>query len=96
MSFTGKSSTSPSALTVERGRGGERRGRPDARSKSRTRFRSKSRDGGDRKTVIKCWKCGKEGHVKRDCPEEQDGNKGKSKASASTHIVVVDEEADIL
>ena len=68
MSFTSKSSGSPSALTVERGRGGERRGRPVARSKSKTRFRSKSRDGGDKKVAIKCWKCAKEGHVKRDCP----------------------------
>jgi hypothetical protein len=53
--------TSGNALTAEtRGRKMERGKSPGYRSKSR-KGRSKSRSG------IVCWKCGKKGHLKKDC-----------------------------
>ena len=53
--------TSGNALTVEtRGRKMERGKSPGYHSKSR-KGRSKSRSG------IVCWKCGKKGHLKKDC-----------------------------
>lgn len=93
-----KSSSSSSALIVERGRGREMSRREKNRSKNRPRFRSKSRDGDNKKGAIICWGCGHEGHIKKDCPKEKklDGRKDKGKASFSTHVVIVEDDDHIL
>lgn len=36
-----------------------------------------------------CWKCGKSGHVKRDC-------KGKATESSSTNVAKANGEVDLL
>eukprot|EP00253_Pinus_taeda_P023230 PITA_23230 len=63
------SETSGNALTTETRGGKMERGKsPRYRSKSR-KGRSKSRAG------IVCWKCGKKGHLKKDC-KSQKGKEG--------------------
>ena len=80
------SSSSGAALNVNRGRSQQRtNGR--GRSKSRTRFASRGKSQ-ERKPVV-CWKCGKAGHVKRDC-------KGKAAESSSANVARADGEADLL
>ncbi|KAG9457668.1 hypothetical protein H6P81_002176 [Aristolochia fimbriata] len=59
------SSTSDTALSVDKGKGRDR-GRNQSRGPN-NRDRSKSK--GKSKGKFKCWVCDKEGHVKRDCPE---------------------------
>lgn len=85
MSSSQSSSSHPSTLNVERGRSKKRsidKGKP--RNKSRSKSRGKSWEKGE----IVCWKCGKSGHMKKDC-------KGKSVVSSSA-LVVGDDEGDLL
>eukprot|EP00253_Pinus_taeda_P024818 PITA_24818 len=69
MRWKSSDETSGNALTADtRGRKMERGKRPRYRGKSR-KARSKSKSG------IVCWKCGKKGHIKKDC-KPQKGKEG--------------------
>lgn len=85
VSSSQSSSSHPSALNVERGRSKKR---SDDKGKPRNKSRSKSRGKSWEKGEIVCWKCGKSGHMKKDC-------KGKSVVSSSA-LVVGDDEGDLL
>ena len=89
MQLSSQPSTSTgAALNVNRGRPtqrptGERR--TQFRSKSRSKSRGKSPD----RRQVTCWKCGKAGHIKRDC-------KGKVAESSSANVARSEGEADLL
>ncbi|KAL2652641.1 hypothetical protein R1flu_020769 [Riccia fluitans] len=64
--MVGKIKATSIALIVERGRIHDRSGNGKARggSKGRSKSRRKSQHS---KTELECWKCGKMGHMKKDC-----------------------------
>ena len=76
-------SSSGTALYVNRGRTPWRANGGDKRSKSRSKSRGRTPE---RKTIT-CWKCGKEGHMKKDC-------KGKQVTFASASVATADNEGD--
>ncbi|KAL2634370.1 hypothetical protein R1flu_005849 [Riccia fluitans] len=90
--MVGKTKAASIALIVERGRTRDRSGNDKARggSKGRSKSREKSQHS---KTELECWKCGKMGHMKKDC-------RGKAKVTeASTSQANVAEnwiEVDLL
>ena len=79
--------SSGTALNVNRGRSQTRMEEGDKRSKHRSKSKGKSFD---KKTMV-CWKCGKAGHMKQDCR-----SKAKEPSSANVANEVTDEEADLL
>lgn len=80
------STSNATALNVNRGRSKVRwEGGDRYRSKSRSKSRGKSQE---RKELV-CWKCGKPGHIKRDC-------KGKSTSSSSANVVASEDGDDLL
>ena len=67
--------TSRSALSVDR------RGRSTKREKN-GKSKSKSRRRNSKSRGVRCWRCGKKGHIQRDYKQKKDG-KGKSKKEGS-------------
>jgi hypothetical protein len=67
-------------------KGYQDRGRKKDRNDKSARGRSKSKS-----KTVKCYKCQKKGHFKRDCPEWK---KEKEESSKSVNIVAVDSESD--
>lgn len=75
--------TSGSALnTKARGRSIEK---PPNRNRSKSKHRSKSRTGKGRS----CWNCGKNGHLKGDCPtlNKNKGDQNQKSANAATEEI---------
>ena len=66
-------------------KGYQDRGRKKDNDDKSVRGRSKSKS-----KTVKCFKCQKKGHMKRDCPE---WNKGKEESSTSINVVA-DSESD--
>uniref|UniRef100_A0A2N9J0X3 CCHC-type domain-containing protein n=1 Tax=Fagus sylvatica TaxID=28930 RepID=A0A2N9J0X3_FAGSY len=65
------------------------RGRKKDKDDKSTKGRSKSKS-----KTIKCYKCQKKGHMKRDCPE---WNKGKEESSTSVNVVAdLESDGDML
>jgi hypothetical protein len=61
---------------------GRKKDRNDKSARGRSKFKSKT---------VKCYKCQKKGHFKRDCPEWK---KEKEESSKSVNVVAVDSESD--
>ena len=65
-------------------KGNQERGRNNTRNgSSGNKSRSKSR----RRKDIQCYKCGKKGHMKRECPNRKKGNDDKEGSSKSANVV---------
>ena len=47
----------------------------------------KSRSKSRRKKDIQCYKCGKKGHIKQECPDKKKGNDDKEDSSKSANVV---------
>ena len=63
----------------------------------RNKFRSelsndKSRSKSRKRKDIQCYKCGKKGHMKRDCPKKKKGSMLENKEDSSKSMNVVAEE----
>lgn len=68
--------TTGAALSVERGRKSHKGGNHNGRSKSRGR-------GGSRaKGELKCWNCGKMGHMRRDCKMPKKAKMGEEESNS--------------
>jgi hypothetical protein len=81
-------STSNAAALNVSSRGESSRGRPQKReTRSRSKSRSKSPGKSEKRNV--CWKCGKPGHMKKDC-------QSKSKNTSANVAVSADDETDLL
>jgi hypothetical protein len=81
-------SSSGAALNVNRGRPQWRTGGGDKRSKSNFRSKSRGKSPKGKKTMT-CWKCGKAGHIQKDCRGKQADS---SSASVATAVNEDDEE----
>ena len=81
--------SSGEGLTVK---GNQERGRKKDRNHSSARGHSKSKS---KSKTMKCYKCQKKGHIKRDCPEWKRGkDKDKEGSSRFANIIVVDSDED--
>ncbi|KAL2622533.1 hypothetical protein R1flu_002738 [Riccia fluitans] len=80
------------ALIVERGRTLEKFVNDKAKggSKGRSKSRGKSQHS---KTELECWKCGKTGHMKKDCKDEAKANEA---SIAQANVAANRTEADLL
>ena len=68
----------------------QERGRNKFRSESSN---NKSRSKSKKRKDIQCYKCGKKGHMKRDCPEKKKrGSVSENKEGSSKSANVVTEE----
>jgi len=68
---------------------GRKKDRNHSSARGHSRSKSKSK-------IVKCYKCQKKGHIKRDCPKWKRGkDKDKEGSSRSTNIVVVDSDSDL-
>ena len=77
-------------------KGNHKRGRSNNRGESKGKnSRSKSR----RRKDINCFKCGKKGHMKRDCPDwkkkKDDENEGSSKSANVVEVNSDDVDGDM-
>ena len=73
-------------------KGNQERGRKKDRNHNFARGHSKSKS---KIKTVKCYKCQKKGHIKRDCPEWKRGkDKDKEGSSRSTNIVAADSDSD--
>ena len=61
----------------ERGRNNTRNGSSENKSRSKSR----------RRKDIQCYKCGKKGHMKQECPNRKKGNDDKEGSSKSANVV---------
>jgi gag-polypeptide of LTR copia-type/Zinc knuckle len=77
--------TSNAALNMED------RGRRNQRGKGRGRLMSRGRSKSKSRGEFKCWKCGKAGHMKRDCPNLKRDRKGDPSIANTT---VEDDNSD--
>ncbi|KAL2630080.1 hypothetical protein R1flu_014766 [Riccia fluitans] len=90
--MVGKTKATSTAFIVERGRTHDRSGNGKARGGSKGQSKSRGRSQHDKKEM-ECWKCGKTGHMKKDC-----WGKAKTReASTSQENVATNRmEADLL
>ncbi|KAL2641848.1 hypothetical protein R1flu_009435 [Riccia fluitans] len=87
-----KTEPTSTALTVDRGRTRERFGNGKARSGSKGRSKSRGRSQHDKKE-IECWKCGKIGHMKKDCRVKAKANDA---STSQANVAANRTEADLL
>ncbi|KAL2608519.1 hypothetical protein R1flu_027092 [Riccia fluitans] len=82
--MVGKTKAASTALTIERGRTRDRSGNGKARSGSKGRSKSRGRSQHDKKE-IECWKCGKTGHMKKDCQDKAKANDASTTKAQHLH-----------